>query len=315
MQNGQTSAFDRVSAGYSCAPSRSLLFDSPSRIPTADATDLRWYFRNPSLVVVPESGFSGQLERAAAFSFGVMPCLKCGGSRAEPERDGSGWQPTGKLAKLGYLAALKQCRAEAAKKAGLLVVSARTAEVMTLFTGFEGAEKVKTISEPMLAELVPYVPDHLCIKCKRCLGTGVVERRTGKSKSITARPTGGSMEGGGDAPEVSIDTEGVVRYGKVSRVLELVARRRLWDRLAIQVYFSDGGGSVLALWPYTKSGGKLLSQVPNPDGLPPGAVFEQERRRRHESGYTRAKQLAAVEREASERWDNACRNWNEAAKQ
>ncbi len=313
MSQSASSAYERVSAGQHYERP-SLLFGSPSRIPAADAIDLRWYFRNPPLVGVPESGFSAQLERAAVFSFGVMACLKCGGRRSSPERDGSGWQPIGKLGKLGYSTALKQYRADQAKLAGLLVVNAESAAALALFDGFEGAKKVKSITHEALAELHPYVGDDKCKKCEKCLGTGVIERRAGKNAAITARPTGGSMDGGGAGPTVTIDAEGVVRYGKISRLLESVGRRNLWDRMAIEVYFSEGG-SVMALWRYTEAGHGWLGKLPNPRSLAPDALFENERAAQREQPLpARERQLAAVTREADERWDDACRNWNRAVK-
>lgn len=306
---GQTSsAVERVSAGQTYErPSR--LFGSPTRIPAADAIDLRWYFRSPPLVGVPESGFSGQLERAAAFSFGVMGCTKCGGRRNEPTRDGSGFAPSGKLGKVGYSEAWKLAMYELAKQGKYVIVNEGGANTLDLL----GWMKVVTWGE--LREAHPYIPDYLCHQCPRCQGTGTIERRAGKKKPITVRPTGGSMSGGGAAPAVMIDAVGVVRYGKVSRLLALVGQQSLWARMAIEVYFSEGG-SVTALWRYTDAGLSWLDQLPNPRNLAPDALFENERAAEKATPLPeRARRLAAITTEADERWDDACRAWNQAVKE
>jgi hypothetical protein len=304
----QTSAVERVSVGLP-HDRPSLLFGSPTRIAAADAIDLRWYFRNPPLVGVPESGFSGQLERAAAFSFGVMGCTKCGGRRTEPTRDGSGYAPSGKLGKVGYAAAWSLAMQELAKRDRFLIVTPGGADMLGLLGS------IKTVTWEELREAHPYIPDYMCHQCPRCQGSGTVERRAGKKKPITARPTGGSMQGGGSAPTATVhDDSGVVRYGRISRLLEAVGRRSLWSRMAIEIYFSEGG-SVVALWRYTDAGRSWLDRLPNPAKLAPDALFENERAAQ-KANPTEARQrmLAAVVQEADERWDEACRAWNEAVK-
>src|SRR6478735_8513108 len=162
---------------YRATPTRpSLLFSSPSRIPASDAIDLRWYFKNPPLVGVPECGFSGQLERLAVFSFGARPCIKCGGSNRGEGRDGTGLVPTGQLGKQSYGAAYRQFLREEAARQGRVIVSQKSAEMMSLFDGapdewgapIDASAKVTTWER--MKELFPQIPEHLCKVCPSCKG-------------------------------------------------------------------------------------------------------------------------------------------------
>ncbi len=319
MPSGQNSAFEQVSRVYTATPNRpSLLFSSSSRIPTGDAIDLRWRFANPPLVGVPEPGFSGQLERLAVFSFGVKPCTKCGGSTKGEGRDGTGWAPAGKYSKLAYTAALRQFRRDAAAAEGRVVVSASSLVTLGLFHGDGWGEQPigdKVTTWERLAELYPALPEEECRQCPSCKGDGNVERKTRSRRPLTARPTGSSVDGDGTAPSVSVDVVSLVRYGKISRVLERVAAVSLLARVLIEVYFSEGGGSVDALWEFTQAGRRLFERLPNPRELPAQALFENERAAQRENPTEeRRLALGRVEAEANHEWSAACRVWNDQVK-
>lgn len=307
----QAEAIEQVSRVYTATPTRpSLLFNSPSRIPTKDAIDLRWRFTNPTLVSVPEPGFSGQLERMAVFSLGVRPCIKCGGSTRGDTVDGTGWAPAGKYFKVGYRAALKRYRREEASRLGLIVVGARSVDVLGLFELSD-----KAITPEALAEIYPVLPPEVCRQCPACQGDGVVQRKTRSRVPITARPMGSSVDGNGTPPSAVVDVENLIRYGRVSRLLERVASASLLARVLIEVYFSEGGGSVDALWEFTQSGRALLSGLANLQGLPPDALFGNERElQRAQPTESRRQALARIESEANREWDAACRVWNDQVK-
>lgn len=311
------SAVDRV---WSATPNSrerqtpSLLFAVPSRIDAKDAADLRWRFRNPPLVGVPESGFSGQLERASHFSLGMQPCVKCGGS-VRDDRKGSGFAPAGKYLKFSYRRALTLYRRDWCKQNGYTVVSQRSIDMLGLFAEAGEAAK-KMITPERLAEVIPDIPEKYCRYCPRCEGDGEVERRRAGKTPVTASPTGSSKGGNGAPASPVIDVVSLVRYGKISRLLEKVMSVSPWARGAIEVYMSEGGGSTHALWPFSDAGQRFLDTLPNPQGLPPDALFENERAAQETSPTDeRRHALAAIVREVSERWDEACRVWNAAARQ
>jgi hypothetical protein len=308
----QFSTAEQVSRIHTFTPTRpSLLFGSLSRIPAQDAMDLRWRFTNPALVSVPEPGFSGQLERMAVFSFGVRPCIKCGGSSRGEGRDGTGWAPAGKYSKLSYAVALRQYRSEQVATHGLIVLSGKGANVFGLLDLGD-----RSITQQALADLYPSLPEEACKQCPACKGDGVVHRKTRRSAAITARPMGSSVDGNGTAPSVDVDVVALIRYGRVSRLLERVAGVSLLARVLIEVYFSDGGGSVDALWEFTQSGLAMLQSLPNPRGLPPDALFGDERNlQRTQPTEARRHALARVEAEANREWDAACRVWNDQVKE
>jgi hypothetical protein len=324
----QTSAAEQVSTApilkvYTAtpAPRSSLLFASSSRISAKDAIDLRWRFTNPPLVGVPEAGFSGQLERLAVFSFGVRPCTKCGGTSRGEGRDGTGFVPAGLLAKRTYAQAYRQFLREEAARQGRAIISQTSAELLALISGpsdewgapVDASAKVVTLER--MRELFPRIPEELCRQCPNCKGDGNVPRKTRSRTPITVRPTGSSVDGDGTAPSVSVDVVGLVRYGKISRLLERVAAASLLARVLIEVYYSEGGGSVDALWEFTQSGRALFKRLPNPRALPAQALFENERAAQRESPTEeRRLALGRVDAEANQEWDAACRAWNEAVR-
>lgn len=328
MLTAQTSSVSKLDSGYHAGPRLSLLWRSSARISALHAIELRWRFENPPLVGLPESGFSGQLERAALFSaFGMQPCKKCGGTRASPdggttEKNGTGWAPCGRYATLSYREALRRFRRDYAKKNRISVVKhQRSVDLMgVLFDDLSESERNKPgkttwLTEARFHELIDSLPLEVCRQCPACGGDGMVERRSRAMKPVTAQPTGSSKSGSGKEPSVTLNETALVRYGWLTRVLDAVTRRSHWSRGAVEVYFSEGGGSTAALWRYTEEGQKFLKKLPNKLNLPPDALFEEERELQKKSPtLARERSLAAIIRETEERWDEACRTWNDSAR-
>src|SRR3954463_10441381 len=50
------------------------------RIDSEDEAELRWYLRDPQIASIAASSgaFGNQLDQAASFGFGALPCKRCG---------------------------------------------------------------------------------------------------------------------------------------------------------------------------------------------------------------------------------------------
>lgn len=277
------------------------------RIPIDDAKRLRWYFGENMIAGIAIASDMGiMLERAALMALRISPCRTCGG---DPKTDQPG---TGNAPRKGsYKAALDKWHREQARQAKAIYCATRAeAERLELVAGgfLEPGEKRAKIvcGEDLGNEL----PERVTRQCPRCQGTGMRERRANnRGGAVTARPTGSSQTGNPDAMH-AIDEAALELWSRTSRDLEDVCTESALARVALQMYYSPGGGSAASLWRLTEAGDRFLEREPNPHKIRPDQLLENARSAQAtEPTRSRTEMFSAIARESAEVWDLACATW------
>jgi hypothetical protein len=270
------------------------------RIPHGQARDLHWYFEEHSIAgVAIASDMGAMLERAALMAIRLVPCKACGGS---PLLDRPG---TGNCPRRGsYTSALRKWHLKQADSMGRRLVP--TEADIASWAAVKVAVDTFVSSEVLGTEL----PDDLTKFCKKCQGTGMLERRQSQNPgNVTARPTGSSSHGNPDAMH-NIDDEGLQRWGRINRQLEDVCEESPLARVALGKYYGPGGGSISCLWELTESGDRFLANTPNPLKLSPDQIMGNTRdEQAKEPEEWRTRLFSALARECAKVWDHTCATW------
>lgn len=274
-----------------------------NRIDEADARELRWYFGNPPIAgVFSESSFGAQLERAELFGLGGRPCTKCGGDR-KSHKTGTGWATkSGKP----YAAELKAFRKSEAKRLDFKGRGIRVCDAAAV----DGWKRlgINAISPEQIAS---ELPPRLVRPCPSCELSGWIPGRPRRRGVQTARPTGSSVTVGAREPGTGVDEQALARYGKLSRILEAVRNESALARAALEVFYRRDGGSIVDLAWLTPAGQEFVDRAPNPLGLTPETLLQNERdAQRSDPSTDRALVLGRIVRESTELWDHACQTWN-----
>lgn len=320
------------------------LLDPGARLDAALERDLRWFLGDPPIagLVADSGGFGGQLERAAAYGYGALPCRRCGGSWRQARRssdgelvitewrDGTGWLPSTRFFPPGvaqsYRRALAAFRERQVKELRLIVVGdggnpAVNEEARALFAEIAPGQRMVTRAE--LAAMFPSVPSELCKPCEACQGLGVVPRRTHKKLEVTARPTGSSVGKAGRHPDsmATVAWDDFMRYRGVERVLEHVATTSPLHRIVLATYYApvelipgEGGPAGAfgfdGVWPLTPTARTWLDD----SGFRRPLHGELAAIRARAGSADSAAWLKAIRREAWGLYGAACVNANAAAR-
>jgi hypothetical protein len=270
------------------------------RIPHRHAQDLHWYFEEHSIAGVAIASDMGvMLERAALMAIRLVPCKSCGGS---PMYDRPG---TGNCPRRGsYASALRKWHVKQAEELGRKLVPLESD--IAAWVAVKVGLSTFVSSEALGSEL----PDDLTKFCKKCQGTGMLERRQSQNPgNVTARPTGSSSHGNPDAMH-DIDDEGLQRWGRINRQLEDVCEESPLARVALGMYYGPGGGSISCLWQLTEPGDLFLANTPNPLKLSPEQIMSNARdEQAKEPSEWRTRLFSALARECGKVWDHACATW------
>lgn len=251
-------------------PSIARLETVPRRLRAEDEAELRWYLDAPLIAnLLQGSGFGNQLERAEAFGYGALPCVKCGGRyrvrRRKKDgkevvigwRDGTGRQPKKRFGKQeSYMAALARYRTEQRRSQRIVIASGEpTPELVE--EHWQRGEMLMT--EETFREAFPSLPDDWTRSCQRCGGIGVVPRRLPTHAEVTVWPTGSSKGPGAtkiplDAKKLDattkaqiaamVDGHGIVsfwdlaRYQLVDSILRDVAAISPIARAGLEAYYA-----------------------------------------------------------------------------
>lgn len=308
-----TAETDLVEVEYSRTPARrsNRLELVPSRIPTKDAVDLRWFLDNPPIASIASSSFGASLARAGLFGYGSTPCLRCGGDRRRG-RAGTGFSPRSGKPYRKELAAYRRNHLSAL---GLRLVRdaekvRRTVELMAILD-VDGAVPLRMVTTDQAQDLVPELPLELCLPCRSCDCRGVVPRATHARRTVTARPTGNSVPVGGSEAAANVDGAALIRYGRVDRRLAKVETLYPGARVVLETYYDPSGGDLTCLWLLTPGGQAVLEHAPNPMKLPPALLLHNDREAQKQApDEARRARHARASREASELFDRGCRAWN-----
>jgi hypothetical protein len=271
---------------------------SGQRVHRDDAAWLRWYFSDPPIAGSGQNSGSVlglQLQRAESLAVELRDCKHCGTTGMAP-RDGR-----------VYASALKRYARARAKQLKLRIVHASTLQA------WRDLGMKSFVSQ---AEIATELPDRLTRPCRRCGGTGLLDRRRRRRNGAqTARPTGNSKPLGVRDAHHAVDEWGLASYGMISRRLLSVRRSSELAAYALRAYYEPGGGNEGALWPLTPAGTDYVARLPNQFGLSGDELLHSERAaNRTTPTPLRTAALAAIARQTSQLWDHACGVWGAVAR-
>lgn len=136
------------------------------------------------------------------------------------------------------------------------------------------------------------------ITCPTCGGRGWVVCRRGRRKPITARPTGGSLDGSVGTQDTG-GNDSMARFGAVDRRLAAVRRLDAVAYAGFEPYYSPSGGSLTELWWLTPAGRTMLRGRQH--DVPAREFFRILRHRQERSpDANRALQFEAADKQADE---------------
>jgi hypothetical protein len=255
----------------------------PQRIADEDERELRWFLSDPRIASIAAStgAFGNQLEQAASFGFGALPCKRCGGKHRSRKRsgkaavvewqDGTGMAPKDRFGKrVTYSVALAGYRRKMQKERNIVLMSKpepkagsgidADAAWQMIAEKFRGEGK-QLMTETEFRALFDQLPDELCQPCRECSGIGVVPRRSAAHAEVTVFPTGSSKQLGGREGDSVEDFEEKLNAGEMvedgSARVSLQELDRFWSvrsilvgignlspiaRVAIEEYYSVESG-------------------------------------------------------------------------
>lgn len=288
------------------------------RIDADDERELRRYLQQPALAVLTgSSGFGGQLDRAAAYGYGALPCRRCGGSwrrrirskdgeRVVGWKDGSGWAPKRRFGKREtYATALARYRKEQARLHRIVIGTYPTpseesgidaAQLWESLRETYDARGEHLMTETDFRQLYDRLPDEVCVRCEACDGMGVVPRRAPAHVEVTCWPKGSSVGQGSPNGDhmVHLSTD-LHDHLMVEVLLQKVAQVSPIARAALEGYYGPSahrdGRPKKAAW----EGLHELTSAGNEPETTRGPKAAWEARRA---------------RQAAELYDHACRCWN-----
>ncbi len=277
---------------------------APETLSAGDQEALRRYVQRDHLFAPHSSTFGAMIERVALMSFGSRNCTRCGGTKS---KTGRGFVPRSE--RIPYPEQLRRYRLRVMKAEGMSATSSEAQAVKLRLLGLDA------YTWRVIAEFMPELPALQCRECPECGGRGVVARTT-RSRSgepITARPNGGSRRGGRVSGD-GLNEDDLKKRGKVDSRLARARLRCPEAAGVLEAWFRQPKGRemLIALWPFTKQGRKLLRQ--NSLGIDPRDFFQNriDAQRQNPEPH-RAWTHEQCDREAAEIFALACRTYNEVA--
>jgi hypothetical protein len=250
-------------------------------ISARDSEDLRWYFKTGGLNMFSGSPLGAMLHKMELFHTAARPCTKCGGD-LQRWNGGTGFMP-------------EETDSESPK--GL--ATDKQAEIAALLDIQLAREGLAALG---------------CKLCTSCGGRGwaLPKRKTQLTKPLTARPTGGSKQGG-QGNGVDVSDQNMARLGRVSRRMDMVraAQGNYPAAAAIEAYYSpDAGDDVGCLWHLVPAGKTMLRG--NSSKLHHTQFFQNLRAEdRQNPDNNRQLQFAAAQEQSTELFRVSCQMWNE----
>jgi hypothetical protein len=248
------------------------------RIDSDDEAELRWFLRDPQIACIAASSgaFGNQLEQAASFGFGALPCKRCGGKHRTRRRggkdilvdwqDGTGMAPKDRFGKrITYSVALAEFRRKMQKKHSIVLMSKPAPKAESgidadgawemIAAKFRGEGK-RLMTDAEFRSCFSELPAELCQPCRMCSGIGVIPRRSAAHVEVTVFPTGSSKQLGGREGDSAEDFEEKIeaggtmtdgsarvnlreleRFWSVRRILADVAELSPIARVALEEYY------------------------------------------------------------------------------
>ena len=296
------------------------------RIDADDERELRRFLADHSMAVLTgSSGFGGQLERAAAYGYGALPCRRCGGSwrrrirtksgdRVIGWQDGTGWAPKKRFGKREtYATALARYRKEQQRLHRIVLGTYPNpseesgVDAAVLWESMREAYDDRgehLMTEQAFRQLYDRLPDEVCVRCDACDGMGVVPRRAPAHVEVTVWCKGSSVQQGSPNGDHMVHLSGDLHERLATELtLQDVASLSPLARAAIERYYAPASrrDPRTGLERPQKAAWEALHE------LTP-ASNEPEAKRGPKAAWE-----ARRARQAAELYDHACQVWNVVA--